>query len=130
MYEVSVALQKTKANVLCLLSLSSSDKPATPTVTADSATPTDGDNVVLTCTTTTVGITAYLFKKGVNTLANSASSTYTISAAAIDANDGTYTCIAYVETVASDESATYSVSCESVLLTLHPASKQTDRRTK
>ena len=87
-------------------------------MSADSATPTDGDNVVLTCTTTSSGITAYLFKKGATTLANSASATYTISAAAIDSHDGTYTCIAYVQTVASDESATYTVSCESVLTLL------------
>ena len=99
---------------MAVLALSSSDKPATPSVSADSATPTDGDNVILTCTTTTTGITSYVFKKGANTLATSASATYTITAAAIDTHDGTYTCIAYVQTVASDESATYTVACESV----------------
>ena len=96
-----------------MLALSSSDKPAKPTVNADSASPTDGDNVILTCTTTTTGITDYEFKKGSRSLTKEASATYTISAAAIGSDDGTYTCIAYIHTVTSIESATYNLKCES-----------------
>ena len=89
-------------------------KPKTPTVNADSASPTDGDNIILTCTTTTTGITDYEFKKGSRSLTKEASATYTISAAAMGIHDGTYTCIAYVHTVASTESVPFTLRCESV----------------
>ena len=97
-----------------MLAFFSSDKPAAPTLRADRATRKDGDNVVFTCTTKTSGITAYEFKNGANPVANSASTTFTISAAAINSQDDTYTCIAYIHTVASDESADYTAACESV----------------
>ena len=97
-----------------MLAFSSSDRPAAPTLRADRATRKDGDNVVFTCTTKTTGITAYEFKNGANPVAKSASTTFTISAAAINSRDDTYTCIAYIYTVASDESADYTAACESI----------------
>jgi len=84
-------------------------KPVTPTVTADNATPTDGDDVILTCTTPTTGITEYAFKKGDIMIERYAFNTKYIVEALIGRHDGTYTCIAYVDGVASDESSAYAV---------------------
>ena len=84
----------------------------TPTLTADVSSPTDGDDIVLTCATTTGAITSYEFKRGVTSLATSASNTYSISTATIGTDDDSYTCIAYIDTVASDASSAHVVSCE------------------
>ena len=89
-----------------------SDKPATPTITADVSSPTDGDNIVLTCATTSSGITSYEFKRGSTSLATSSSTTYTISTATIGTDDDSYTCIASISTVASDPSTAHVVACE------------------
>ena len=46
---------------------------------------------------------------------DSASATYTMPIATIDADDGSYTCVAKIDTVVSEASAANVVSCKSVL---------------
>ena len=93
--------------------LVSSDKPATPTVTKDVSDPVDGDAITLTCTTVTSGINTYDFKRDGTTVASGVSSnTHVLSAAAIGTDDGSYTCIAYIATVASLESSGLAVDCK------------------
>ena len=84
----------------------------TPTLTANISAPTDWDTIELTCSTTSGAITSYEFQRGATSLATSASNTYTISTATIGTDDGSYTCIAYIDTVASDASSAHAVSCE------------------
>ena len=91
----------------------SSDKPATPAVTKDVSDPVDGTTITLTCATLTPGITAYTFKKDGNNIAiGQVSDTHVLSSAAIGADDGSWTCIAYIATVASLESSGLTVSCK------------------
>ena len=90
----------------------SSDKPATPVLTADVSSPTDGDTIVLTCTTTSSGITSYQFFKGVTSLVSASSNQHTVSSAAIGSDDGSYTCVASIDTVASDASSAHVISCK------------------
>ena len=83
------------------------------TLTPDLASPTDGDDIVLTCSSTSSDITSYeFFKDGTSLAAAASSNEYTISAATIDTHDGDYTCIASIDTVASDASSTLGVQCE------------------
>lgn len=84
----------------------------TPTLTPDVSSPTDGDTIILTCATTTGGITSYEFKRGTTSLATSSAATYTITTATIGTDDDSYTCIAYIDTVASDPSIAHTVACE------------------
>ena len=88
--------------------------PAKPTLSLKRPIrPTDGDSVILTCTASTPGVNNYQFKKGSDAPDPSATADYTISAAAIGSDDGTYSCITYIHTVTSIESATYNMKCES-----------------
>ena len=48
-------------------------------------------------------------------MVDSASDTYTMATAAIDTDDGSYTCVAKIATVASDASTATVVTCKSVL---------------
>ena len=89
-----------------------SDKPTTPTLTSSVADPTDGDAITLTCATTSTGITQYEFLLDGSSVSASASDTLAIGAATIGTNDGSYTCIASIDTVASDPSVALAVGCE------------------
>ena len=82
----------------------------TPTVTADKSNPSRGDDIILTCRTSTQGIDTYEFRREGATIATSSSNIYIINAAAIGTDDGTYTCIASINTVASDSSIGYTVT--------------------
>ena len=93
----------------------SSDKPATPVLTSDVRDPTDGDTIVLTCTTTSSGITNYEFFRGRTSLVKTSSNQYTVSSAAIGKDDDSYTCVASIDTVASDASSAHVISCKSDL---------------
>ena len=89
-----------------------SDKPTTPTLTTDNSDPTDGDAITLTCTAVEAAVNNYEFKLGSTSLASGSSSTYSMSSATIGTDDGSYTCIASIDTVASDASSALSVACE------------------
>ena len=65
--------------------------PDTPTLTSSPSQPIEGDDIVLTCTSTTSGISHYLFTVDGLPLADSPSNTYTITMAT-GADSGTYTC--------------------------------------
>ena len=84
-------------------------------MTADVSSPTDGDTIVLTCTTTSSGITSYQFFKGVTSLVSASSNQHTVSSAAIGTDDDSYTCVASIDTVDSDASTAYVISCKSEL---------------
>ena len=71
-------------------------KPVRPSITRDVNNPTEGDDIVLTCSSITSGVTAYEFKRGPMKLVKSSSATYKISNAQIGKDDGSYTCIAYI----------------------------------
>ena len=91
----------------------STGKPNKPTLTASSSNPTDGNNLVLTCTTTTGGINSYQFVKNGLTIQNSASATLIFTPAVFVTNDGTYTCVAVkAGTISSDSSNSVIVACE------------------
>ena len=83
------------------------DKPVTPTLTSDTTNPVNGQDITLTCTTATVGVTSYEFRRGGLSLAVSASNTYTIFSATIGADDGSYTCSVVKDTISSDASIAY-----------------------
>ena len=70
-------------------------------MTANVSSPTDGDDIELTCATTTSGITSYEFKHGSTFLNKSASNTFTINTATVGTDDGRYSCIVYIDTVVS-----------------------------
>ena len=88
------------------------DRPETPILQANDSSPSDGDNIFLTCTTNTTGITSYEFRYGGSVLQNSPSNTYLINSATIDINDGNYTCIAFIDIVSSNTSLNLDVKCE------------------
>ena len=90
----------------------SSDKPATPKLTADVSSPTDGDTIVLTCATTSAGITSYEFFRGTTSLVKSSSNQHTVSGSAIGTDDGSYTCVAFIDTVTSDASIAHLILCK------------------
>ena len=79
---------------------------------ANDTTPNDGAAIDLTCMTTTTGISIYEFKRGTTLVAKTSSATYTIPSAIIGSHNGDYTCIAYIDTVASDPSNIHGVACE------------------
>ena len=101
-----VSVYSTFANILF------PDRPETPTLTANDSSPTDGDAILLTCTTNTAGITSYEFRFGDSILNTSASNTYAIDSATIDSHDGNYTCIAFIDIVPSNISSVLRVECE------------------
>ena len=88
------------------------DRPETPALTANDSSPTDGDAILLTCTTNTTGITSYEFRFGDSILNTSASNTYAIDSAKIDSHDGNYKCIAFIDIVPSNISSVLRVECE------------------
>ena len=90
----------------------SSDKPLTPVLTSNNNNPVTADDITLFCTTSTTGITSYEFRREGTTLIKSASNSYRISGAQIGRDDGSYTCVASVNTVASDPSAGFAVTSE------------------
>ena len=98
-------------------SSTSSDPPATPTLTAEPATVFNGGVVTLTCASATSSIDSYEFLRDGNVLAvgsdNQASqsfNTYRINSAEIGTHDGSYTCRVYRNTVVSALSSAYALS--------------------
>ena len=89
-----------------------SDRPETPILTANDSSPTDGDSIVLTCTTSTAGITSYEFRYNGQVLETSENNTYVINSAIIDSHDGNYTCTAFIDIVPSNTSSVLVVECE------------------
>ena len=111
-------------NVLFVLVLIS-DKPDKPTITADliggtepSQLPEEGDDIELTCSTPTSGVTEYEFMRGSTSLGKSSSATYRITNAQIGTSDGIYTCIAYKNNVPSYPSMPEIVSCKKFIFYL------------
>ena len=68
----------------------------------------------MACKTTTAGITSYEFFKDGTPLTQQTSGVYAITPAVINVDDGTYTCVAKIDTVSSDESDDAEVACELV----------------
>ena len=101
------------------MNISFLDRPETPTLTANNSSPTDGDDILLTCTTNTAGITSYEFRYGDSLLNTSADNTYLINSATIDSHDGNYTCIAYIDIVPSNTSSMLTVECEYCHMSFH-----------
>ena len=90
----------------------STDSPAQPNLITSNLSPTDGDSVTLNCATSTNGITRYSFLKAGVSVSTTASNTYVMNTAAIDSDDGSYTCIVFIGTVASPASTALDVFCE------------------
>ena len=98
---------------LVLYSAGKASQVNTPTLTASASNPTDGDLLVLECTTTTGGITSYQFVKNGQTIQTSASATLTFAPAVFVTNDGSYTCVAIrAGTPPSMASNAITVACE------------------
>ena len=97
---------------LTIILPSFSDRPDSPTLTADVGSPTDGDSIVLTCTTTSSGVTSYEFFRGSTSLVKSSNNQYTISASAIGTDDGCYICVAFIDGVASHASTANLILCK------------------
>ena len=90
--------------------------PDTPTITADDEDKVDGDDVELTCASTTSDVDTYeFFKDGTSLGAASATATFTISGATIDDTDG-YTCKATKDDIPSEGSPDADIDCEFILL--------------
>ena len=85
-------------------------QPVTPTLTVNL--PVTMGTIELTCGTPTEGITAYEFKRGDTSLSVSPCNKYIINIADIGAEGHSYTCIAYIDTVASDDSDPHVISSE------------------
>ena len=92
------------------------DKPSRPVVSSDLSDPTDGQDVTLFCTTTTSEVNSYEFFKDGNSLSSGSNNTLLISSATIDTHDGVYTCVAYIDTVASESSDLFYIQCEYLLV--------------
>ena len=76
--------------------------PTKPTLLPDNKDPTDGESLTLTCTSTTAGITKYQFNKdGVTLPSFGTGQTYTIHSLNLTSFDGTYNCVAYIDSVKS-----------------------------
>ena len=87
------------------------DKPSRPVLSSDLSEPTDGQDITLTCTTTTSEVNSYeFFKYGI--LLSSGSNNTLISSATVDTHDGIYTCVVYIDTVASESSMVFAVECK------------------
>ena len=71
----------------------------------------------MTCGTTSTGVNTYEFKKNGTSISrlNSSSATYTMTAATIGRDDGNYTCVAKIDTVASDESDIFQLTISEYL---------------
>ena len=65
----------------------------------------DQDYITLTCITSTPGVTKYKFFKNNQSLHTTGNmNTYTIAQADLSKYNGNYSCVAYFENVASEES--------------------------
>ena len=87
-----------------------SDKPVTPTLTANNLNPLNGDDIVLSCSTSTLAVTSYEFRFGGTLLTTTPLNTYRINSATKGTHDGSYTCTALIGTVASELSTVYFLS--------------------
>ena len=90
----------------------STGRPTTPTLTSNNNNPVDGDSVTLSCQTTSSGVTQYEFRRNGFSLTTSVINTLVISTATIGVDDGSYTCITYINDILSDESNAYFLACE------------------
>ena len=88
----------------------------TPSLTADKDYPSEGDDVILTCTTPTTEVTSYEFLYGVTSLAVSANNTFTIRSAMNGTHDGTYMCTAAIYSIKSNTSNDFVLHCKLFLL--------------
>ena len=95
--------------------------PGKPVLTSNVSSPTDGDPVELTCSTSLHGITNYEFFRSTTSLGKTSSNQHTVGPAAIGTDDGNYTCVTSNDTVTSDASNVYFLSCklDQVELTFH-----------
>ena len=101
------------------MSFTFTDKPATPTLTADNSDLTHGDDITLTCTTSTAGITNYEYLRNGQNVATTRLSTYKIANAAVGTHDGRYSCRAIVNTISSDPSNEIIVSGKALFVRLY-----------
>ena len=67
---------------------------------------------MLTCTSYAPDIAYYEFIKDSASLGKRDENMLTISSAAIDVDEGSYTCVLHTETVASDESDPHVIRCK------------------
>ena len=98
-----------------------SDKPDRPSISAvvavasstlSSNQPEEGDDIVLTCSCSSSGVTEYEFMHGSTSLEKSPSATYTIRDAKLGSDDEIYTCIAYILAEPSIPSDPESLTCK------------------
>ena len=90
----------------------STDKPQTPVVSTDNSNPTDGDSITLTCTSSTGAVNGYTWQLDGSTISGQTGQTYAIAQADIGTHEGAYTCVALIDTVASDTSSALTVNCK------------------
>ena len=90
-------------------------------MTSSISDPTEGDSITLTCVTSTSGVTSYKFYlNGTDLTSNGNINTYTIPSASLGSGeDGNYTCVAYFESVPSENSTALSLFGRSLDYLLH-----------
>ena len=72
------------------------------------------ERVTLTCDTSSLSlVNRYVFMYESRLVQNSSLNTLVIAQARIDHHDGRYTCVAYIDTVASNTSDVLTLNCES-----------------
>ena len=112
----TVTVTNTLTNKVSVLSnsVSLTVKPVKPTLTVSPTDPTDGDNVDLTCASTTAGITEYeFFDPNGASLGVQSNQYLSLGQAEIGNDDGMYTCTAISNSsVASDPSDEAEVACK------------------
>ena len=86
---------------------------AKPSLVADIQNPTDGDVITLTCSSTTSGVTKYEFLKENVVIHSGPNAFRVIGPAVIGTDDKSYTCIAYIDNIASDTSDPHVISRKS-----------------
>ena len=103
--------------LLQIYPLISPDKPATPILTTGNNDITEGDDIILSCSTTTsFGITSYEFRRNGLFFDTSLTPFYSIRGAAIGTHDGVYTCLAISNTLSSDTSGELTISSELMII--------------
>ena len=74
--------------------------------------PTDGEDITLTCTSSTTEVDSYTWRRNGVDIDMQTSQTYAIPQGDIATMNGDYTCVALFGTVASDASSALTVSCK------------------
>ena len=92
-------------------------RPATPVLQVTGLLQ-EGSDFVITCTTTTQGITSWRFSRDSTTLAFTSRNSLTVSAAQKGRDEGIYSCEAYSGNIVSDAAFSSSITCRFITLSL------------